>query len=78
MLEFSALSRGQYPSEAETIRRVALLEPFVRVMIREVQALCMLKEDPTAYGFFVPVERLLSPGNAHVERTCCGSPALQS
>ena len=59
MLEYATISRGQFPAKAETTRRVALMEPFVRLLICEVQALCLLEDLPQAYGFFAPANRVL-------------------
>ena len=68
MLEYAAVSRGQFPAEAETIRRVALMEPFVRLLVREVQALCLLEDSPEAFGFFAPADRVLEGGPKYYER----------
>ena len=68
MLEYTAVSRGQFPTESETIRRIDLMEPFVRLLVREVQALCQLEAAPDAYGFFTPVDHLLEAGPTFQER----------
>ena len=68
MLEYAAVSRGQFPAEAETIRRVSLMEPFVRLLVREVQALCLLEDSPEAFGFFAPADRVLEGGPKYHER----------
>ena len=68
MLEYTAVGRGQFPAESETIRRIDLMEPFVRLLVREVQALCQLEAAPDAYGFFAPVDRLLEAGPTFHER----------
>ena len=68
MLEYTTVSRGQFPAESETICRLNLMEPFVRLLVREVQALCQLEAAPDAYGFFAPVDRLLEAGPTFHER----------
>ena len=68
MLEYAAVSQGQFPAKAETIRRVSLMEPFVRLLVREVQALCLLEDSPEAFGFFAPADRVLEASPKYHER----------
>ena len=68
MLEFAAISRGQFPTEAETVHWIELMESFVRLLICEVQALCLLQGSTDAYGFFAPSDRVLETGPMFHER----------
>jgi hypothetical protein len=54
------LFKGRLPDLAETVRTVADLEPLIRLLSRQIQALSDLRLNPSTIGFAVPTETPLN------------------